>query len=93
VFEAKCDEADHDGIEQGNEREIAGVHAALAAGEDLAVCNLMQDRAFKAKYELTERQVAIILVGGLLSPNKSLPVTACPNATRFPNKHLCQIVQ
>jgi aconitate hydratase len=60
-------EADYDALEQGDELEITGVHAALAAGEDLTVRNLTKDRTFKVRYDLTERQVAIILAGGLLN--------------------------
>jgi aconitate hydratase len=62
-----ADEADYDVIEQGDEWEITGLHAALKAGQDLTVRNLARDRAFKVAYSLTERQVAIILAGGLLN--------------------------
>jgi aconitate hydratase len=61
------DEADYNAIEQGDEWEIAGVHAALKAGEELTVRNLTQGKTFKVKYSLTERQVAVILSGGLLN--------------------------
>jgi aconitate hydratase len=62
-----ADEVDYDRIEQGDEWEIAGVHAALGAGQDLAVRNLAQGGAFAVTYDLTDRQVAIILAGGLLN--------------------------
>jgi len=61
------DEADYDALEQGDAWEIAGLHAALKAGQDLVVHNLTHDTAFTATYDLTERHVAIILAGGLLN--------------------------
>jgi aconitate hydratase len=67
-----ADEADYDGVEQGDEWEIAGLHAALKAGEDLVVHNLTQDGTFTVTYDLTERQVAIILAGGLLNYKDSV---------------------
>jgi len=60
-------EADYDALEQGDEWEIAGVHAALKAEQDLTVRNLTQGTTFDVTYSLTERQVAIILAGGLLN--------------------------
>jgi aconitate hydratase len=60
-------EADYDALEQGDEWEIAGVHAALKAGEDLTVRNLTQGSTFTLTYDLTERQVMILLAGGLLN--------------------------
>jgi aconitate hydratase len=61
-----ADEADYDAIEQGDEWEIEGVRAALKAGEDLSVRNLTRGDTFKLTHALTERQIAIILAGGLL---------------------------
>jgi aconitate hydratase len=61
------DGADYDALEQGNEWEIAGVHAALKAEQDLTVRNLTQGTTFEVTYSLTERQVAVILAGGLLN--------------------------
>jgi aconitate hydratase len=61
------DEADYEAVERGDEWEIAGVHAALRAGEDLTLRNLTRGTTIKLAYALTERQVAIILAGGLLN--------------------------
>jgi aconitate hydratase len=61
-----ADEVDYDAIEQGDEWEIVGVRAALKAGEALSVRHLTRGDTFKLTYALTERQVAIILAGGLL---------------------------
>ena len=60
-------EADYDALEQGDEWEISGVQAALQAGEDLTVHNLTQNKTFQVGYDLTERQVNILLAGGLLN--------------------------
>ena len=61
------DEADYDALEQGDEWEISGVRAALQAGEALTVHNLTQNKTFQVGYSLTERQVNILLAGGLLN--------------------------
>ncbi len=60
-------EEDYETIEQGDEWEIAGVQAAIQAGEELTVRNLTRNTTFKAAYDLTERQVKILLAGGLLN--------------------------
>jgi aconitate hydratase len=60
-------EADYDGVKLGDEWEITGLHAALEAGEDLTVRNHTQGGSFTLRYDLTKRQVAIIVAGGLLN--------------------------
>jgi len=60
-------EADYDAAEQGDEWKITGLHAALKAGGDLTVRDLTQNRTFEVRVNLTERQVEIILAGGLLN--------------------------
>jgi aconitate hydratase len=62
-----ADEAGYDALELGDEWEITGIHAALRAGEPLTVHNLSQKKRFQASYDLTERQVNILLAGGLLN--------------------------
>lgn len=64
VFE---DEADHDTVEPGDEWEITGMHARLRAGDTLYVSNLSQNTTFAVTYDLTERQVDVLLAGGLLN--------------------------
>jgi aconitate hydratase len=61
------DEADYDALEQGDEWEITGVQATLQAGKALNVHNLTQNKTFQVSYDLTERQVNILLAGGLLN--------------------------
>ncbi|MCP4518820.1 MAG: aconitate hydratase, partial [Delftia sp.] len=62
-----ADEAGYDALEQGDEWEITGIHAALQSGGPLTVHNLSQGQSFQANYNLTERQVEILLAGGLLN--------------------------
>jgi aconitate hydratase len=62
-----ADAACWDTLEQGDELEIAGIHAALGSGGDLAVRNLTKNATFKLTYSFTKRQAAIILAGGLLN--------------------------
>jgi aconitate hydratase len=61
------DEAGFGGLEQGDEWEIAGVRAALQKGDDLAIRNLTKGTMFEVTYNLTERQVKVLLGGGLLN--------------------------
>ena len=61
------DRADYETIEQGHELEVAGVTQALQAGEDLTVRDLTGNRSFRVTYNLTGRQVKILLAGGLLN--------------------------
>jgi aconitate hydratase len=62
-----ADEAGYDALEPGDEWEITGIHAALQAGKLLTVHNLSQEKRFQAGYDLTERQINILLAGGLLN--------------------------
>ncbi len=61
------DEADYAGLEQGDELEMREVHAALRAGRPITVHNLTKGTSFQVRYELTPRQVEILLAGGLLN--------------------------
>jgi aconitate hydratase len=58
---------DYDALEQGDELEINGIHAALRAAEKLTVKNLTKNSNFQLAYDLTKRQVEILLAGGLLN--------------------------
>jgi aconitate hydratase len=62
-----ANESDYEEIALGDEWKMADLHAALTAGQDLTVHNLTQGSTFTLTYDLTERQVAIILAGGLLN--------------------------
>jgi len=60
-------DGDYDAIEQGDEWEIRGIHAALGAGDDLTVHNLTNGSEFTVSYSLSERQAKILMAGGLLN--------------------------
>ncbi|MHB8909669.1 MAG: aconitate hydratase [Syntrophales bacterium] len=62
-----ADAAAWDTLEQGDELEIAGIHAALASGKPLTATNLTRNATFPLTYDFTRRQAAIILAGGLLN--------------------------
>ena len=62
-----ADAAIWDTLEQGDELEIAGIHAALASGKPLTATNLTRNASFPLTYDFTRRQAAIILAGGLLN--------------------------
>jgi aconitate hydratase len=65
------DETDSDRLEQGDECKITGIHQALRQGKPLTVHNLTQQSTFEVTHDLTERQVNILLAGGLLDYIKS----------------------
>jgi aconitate hydratase len=66
-----ADEADFDKLEQGDEWAITRVQQAIQAGKNLTVRNLSKDTKFEATYNLTERQIKVMLAGGLLNYIKS----------------------
>jgi aconitate hydratase len=66
-----ADEADFDKLEQGDEWTITQVQQTIQAGKNLTVRNLTKDTELEATYNLTERQIKILLAGGLLNYIKS----------------------
>jgi aconitate hydratase len=62
-----ADDADHDRVKQGDEWEILGVREALAERAWLQVRNLTGNQDFELRYDLTDRQVDVLLAGGLLN--------------------------
>lgn len=62
-----ADEADYEALEQGDEWKISGVRSALQAGTALTVHHLTRNQTFQVDYDLTPRQVDILLAGGLLN--------------------------
>ena len=66
-----ADERDHDRISPGDVLEVAGLREGLRRGGELTVRNVSQGYEFPARHNLTERQVEILLVGGLLNYVKS----------------------
>ncbi len=66
-----ANEADYGKIEQGDELEIPSVREVLRAGKPMLVRNKTKGVEIEVRYELTERQKAIVLAGGTLSFIKS----------------------
>lgn len=66
-----ADPADYETIAQGDEWEITDIHTALRRRERLIVHNITQGRSFEVTYNLTERQIEVLLAGGLLNYIKS----------------------
>ncbi len=62
---------DYTTLEQGDELAITNLRSAVAQGNTLTVQNLTQDKSFIAEHHLSERDVAILLAGGLLNYTKS----------------------
>ncbi|NLF01825.1 MAG: aconitate hydratase [Anaerolineales bacterium] len=65
------DEAGYDALAQGDELEIEAIHTALRAGRPLTARNLTRGTTFELTYDLTPRQVEILLAGGLLTMIKN----------------------
>jgi aconitate hydratase len=63
---AFADEGDYDRINANDELEIADVRDTVASG-DVAVRNVTQGYEFAVRHNLSERQVEVLLEGGLLN--------------------------
>jgi aconitate hydratase len=62
-----ADEEDYEALSQGDELEISEIHEALKTGAPLTVHNHTQDETYPVEHGLAERQVQILLAGGLLN--------------------------
>jgi aconitate hydratase len=63
-----CDLSDHDGIEQGDVLRIHGLRKGLERGEDtFTVRNLTGDATFQVRHDVSDRQVRVLLAGGLIN--------------------------
>ncbi len=60
------DNKDHDGIEERNILEFAGVRKAIETGDPITVNNTSRNKSIKVKCEVTERQKMVLLEGGLI---------------------------
>ncbi|MBW3533889.1 MAG: aconitate hydratase [Gemmatimonadetes bacterium] len=66
------DEADYDAVEAGAELEMAGVRSSLESGsERVAVHDRTSGRRFEMAHHLSERQVRMVLAGGVLNGMRS----------------------
>jgi aconitate hydratase len=61
------DPADRDAIEAGDVLRIDGVHEKIAGREPIEVVNVTQEQTFSVRHDLSERQVRIVLAGGLIN--------------------------
>jgi len=60
-----CDPADRDRIEAGDTLKIEGLRDAIAGGEPFDVA--CGDRTLRVRHDLSERQVRVLLAGGLIN--------------------------
>ena len=60
------DPDDHRRIEQDDVLVIAGIRNAISAGTEVTVRNATRDQEYTARHRLSDRQVAMLLAGGLL---------------------------
>jgi aconitate hydratase len=65
-----ADPADYDRVSQNDELEIAGARAALSGSNTLSVKNKTKGYTFEVKHNLTDRQIEILLDGGMLNYTK-----------------------
>ncbi len=63
--------ADYDKIKQDDVLEITDVRKALKAGNRVTIKNATQGYAFEAQFDLSPRQVDILLAGGQLNYTKA----------------------
>jgi aconitate hydratase len=62
-----ADESDYDSIEQGDTLALSGVPEALQGGRELRLENRTRDTELTLRHELSERQVDVLLKGGLIN--------------------------
>lgn len=63
-----CDLTDHDAIEQGDVLQICGLRKGLGRCEDaFTVRNVTRDASFQVRHDLSDRQVRVLLAGGLIN--------------------------
>lgn len=60
-------DADYDQLKQGDELEISHIKECIEQGKEIVVSNKTQDKSFKVKCELSERERHSILAGGLIN--------------------------
>lgn len=60
-------EADYDTIEQGDELELKNVRETIAKNQPLVLINKTKNKEIPLNYQYSERQLGILLAGGLLN--------------------------
>jgi len=58
---------DYDAVQPGDKIDIAGLHAALQPGTGLTVTNQTRGETYQVAHHLNQRQVDIVLAGGMLN--------------------------
>ena len=61
------DEADYDRIKDGDVLVLENAREQIKAGDELTLKNITANTTIKVKVALSERQVEIMLAGGLLN--------------------------
>ncbi|MFQ5948857.1 MAG: aconitate hydratase, partial [Acidimicrobiia bacterium] len=61
------DADDYERVEQGDVLVLGGLREAVPAGRALDVANATKGTAFQAEHDLSERQVEVLLAGGLIN--------------------------
>jgi aconitate hydratase len=64
------DSSDHDDIRQGDTLEMPRLREELSGGETVTVKNARSGKEYKTRHGLSERQVEVMLEGGLLNHTK-----------------------
>jgi len=62
-----ADPDDYQRIEQDDVLVIEGIREAISSGTDITVRNATRDREYAARHRLSDRQVQMLLVGGLIA--------------------------
>ena len=62
-----ADESDYDSIEQGDTLALSGMPEALRTGRELRLENRTKGTELTVQHELSERQVEVVLKGGLIN--------------------------
>lgn len=62
-----ADPADYGAVEQGDQIEIADIHVNLRPDSGLTVINPTRGETYKVEHHLNQRQVDIVLAGGVLN--------------------------
>ena len=65
-------DADYEGIDAGNELEIAGIAEALKQGTELMLEDKTAKKRIPLNYSLSGRQREILLAGGMLNYTRSM---------------------
>lgn len=60
------DPSDYDRLEQGDVLELTNLRRAVAEGKEMAVTNTTRNRSFRVAHALSQRQVEMLLQGGLI---------------------------